>query len=416
MQWCMRPRRARASRQCCAWWRWKARVVAVLALCTRAQTLCTTLLRDQLGFRVNSMILDKALTLDLEHFEDSEFYDRLTRARREASQRPLSLVLRSFALAQNLVSLASFAALLIGFSPWAVVLLVLAGLAGIHRRSEVLQRRVPAVSLALVRAAHAGLPRDGAGARGSRQGSETVRAGQAAAGPVQVHPSRPAHAGAAAGHPARLVGLCTGIAGNAGTVFRLCMGRSQRSARPYHRRPDDHVPAVVPAGAGRGERGARGGQRVVRRQSLPLDPLRIPRYAGAAQVRHGNQWPGPNRRAAPRACELHVSGRGEAGACGHIPAPAARPQPGAGGRQWLGQDHADQADHAPVRADAGADPARWPRPCRVGRIRAAAKVWRDLPGFRPLSTAGGRKHRRRRRALFRGRGTLARGGAAGQGG
>jgi ATP-binding cassette, subfamily B, bacterial len=105
-------------------------VVAVLALCTRAQTLCTTLLRDQLGFRVNSMILDKALTLDLEHFEDSEFYDRLTRARREASQRPLSLVLRSFALAQNLVSLASFAALLVGFSPWAVVLLVLAGLPG----------------------------------------------------------------------------------------------------------------------------------------------------------------------------------------------------------------------------------------------------------------------------------------------
>jgi ATP-binding cassette, subfamily B, bacterial len=105
-------------------------VVAVLALCTRAQTLCTTLLRDQLGFRVNSMILDKALTLDLEHFEDSEFYDRLTRARREASQRPLSLVLRSFSLAQNVVSLVSFAVLLVGFSPWAVVVLVLAGLPG----------------------------------------------------------------------------------------------------------------------------------------------------------------------------------------------------------------------------------------------------------------------------------------------
>jgi ATP-binding cassette, subfamily B, bacterial len=105
-------------------------VVAALALCTRGQTLCTTLLRDQLGFRVNSMILDKALTLDLEHFEDSEFYDRLTRARREASQRPLSLVLRSFTLGQNLVSLASFAVLLIGFSPWAVVLLVLAGFPG----------------------------------------------------------------------------------------------------------------------------------------------------------------------------------------------------------------------------------------------------------------------------------------------
>jgi ATP-binding cassette subfamily B protein len=104
--------------------------VALLALVMRAQSLCTTLLREQLGFRVNAMILDKALTLDLEHFEDSEFYDRLTRARREASQRPLSLVMRSFALVQNLVSLVSYGVLLLGFSPWAVVLLIAAGLPG----------------------------------------------------------------------------------------------------------------------------------------------------------------------------------------------------------------------------------------------------------------------------------------------
>ena len=102
--------------------------VALLALCQRAQSLCTTLLREQLGFRVNSMILEKALTLDLEHFEDSEFYDRMTRARREASARPLSLVMRSFSLAQNLISLVSYAVLLLRFSPWAVVLLAVAGL------------------------------------------------------------------------------------------------------------------------------------------------------------------------------------------------------------------------------------------------------------------------------------------------
>lgn len=104
--------------------------VAVLALCSRGLSLCTTLLREQLGFRVNSMILDKALTLDLEHFEDSEFYDRLTRARREASQRPLSLVMRCFSLVQNLVSLISYGVLLFGFSGWAVLLLVAAGLPG----------------------------------------------------------------------------------------------------------------------------------------------------------------------------------------------------------------------------------------------------------------------------------------------
>lgn len=105
-------------------------VVALLALAMRAQSLANTLLRDRLGHRVNVMILEKALQLDLEHFEDSEFYDRLTRARREASARPLSMVMRSFGLAQNVVQLVSFAVLLVRFSPWAVLLLVLAGLPG----------------------------------------------------------------------------------------------------------------------------------------------------------------------------------------------------------------------------------------------------------------------------------------------
>ncbi|HET6628657.1 MAG TPA: ABC transporter ATP-binding protein, partial [Woeseiaceae bacterium] len=48
-------------------------------------------------------------------------------ARREASSRPLSLVNRTFGLAQNGISLASYAFLLVQFSPWAVAVLVLAG-------------------------------------------------------------------------------------------------------------------------------------------------------------------------------------------------------------------------------------------------------------------------------------------------
>ncbi len=74
------------------------------------------------------LILEKALTLQLQNFEDSEFYDKLTRARREASSRPLSLINRTFGLAQNSISLASYAFLLVQFSPWAVVVLAVAGL------------------------------------------------------------------------------------------------------------------------------------------------------------------------------------------------------------------------------------------------------------------------------------------------
>ncbi len=99
-------------------------LVALLAAAQRAISLCQSLLRAQLGQRVNVMILEKALTLELAQFEDSEFYDKLTRARREASVRPLSLVMRTFGLLQNLVSLISYGALLIHFSAWAVVILV----------------------------------------------------------------------------------------------------------------------------------------------------------------------------------------------------------------------------------------------------------------------------------------------------
>ncbi len=103
-------------------------LVAALAAAQRGLSSCQSLLRAQLGQRVNEMILEKALTLELQQFEDSEFYDKLTRARREASSRPLSLVMRSFGLVQNVIALVSFASLLWQFSPWAVAVLMLAGL------------------------------------------------------------------------------------------------------------------------------------------------------------------------------------------------------------------------------------------------------------------------------------------------
>ena len=106
----------------------EALLVAGLAGAQRGIDFCQSLLRVLLSQRVHFLILDKALTLTLAEFEDSELYDKLNRARQEASVRPLSLVNRTFALAQNAVSLASFAGLLFAFSPWAVAILVAAGL------------------------------------------------------------------------------------------------------------------------------------------------------------------------------------------------------------------------------------------------------------------------------------------------
>ena len=74
------------------------------------------------------MILEKALTLELAHFEDAEYYDKLVRARREASSRPLSLVIKTFDLARDVVALLTIGIWLYQFSPYAVLLLGLAGI------------------------------------------------------------------------------------------------------------------------------------------------------------------------------------------------------------------------------------------------------------------------------------------------
>ena len=106
----------------------EAFIVILVAASQRGISASQSLLRALLGQRVNVMILEKALTLQLTHFEDSEFYDKLNQARREASSRPLSLVNRTFGLIQNAISLTSFAILLYAFSPWAVLILFGAGL------------------------------------------------------------------------------------------------------------------------------------------------------------------------------------------------------------------------------------------------------------------------------------------------
>ena len=106
----------------------EAGLVVLITGVQRINTVCQSILRVLLGNKINVMILEKSLTLELQHFEDSEYYDKLVRARREASSRPLSLVMRTFDLVRESISLVSYGFLLFQFSPWAVLLLGFAGL------------------------------------------------------------------------------------------------------------------------------------------------------------------------------------------------------------------------------------------------------------------------------------------------
>ena len=102
-------------------------LVLLMTAAQQANTVCQAVLRVLLGNKINVMILEKALTLELAHFEDAEYYDKLVRARREASSRPLSLVTKTFDLLRNVISLVAIGAFLFQFSPYAVLLLSIAG-------------------------------------------------------------------------------------------------------------------------------------------------------------------------------------------------------------------------------------------------------------------------------------------------
>lgn len=105
----------------------EAGLVVLITGAQRISTICQSILRVLLGNKINVMILEKALTLELAHFEDAEYYDKLVRARREASSRPLSLVIKTFDLFRDVIALTTIGIWLFQFSPYAVLLLGLAG-------------------------------------------------------------------------------------------------------------------------------------------------------------------------------------------------------------------------------------------------------------------------------------------------
>ena len=100
--------------------------VVALAGTERAIALIRQIVGLRLGIDVNVRILEKAQRLSLRHFEDPEFYDKLTRARREASTRPLSLIQSNFTVVRSVLTLGGYLVLLIGFSGWMALALLAA--------------------------------------------------------------------------------------------------------------------------------------------------------------------------------------------------------------------------------------------------------------------------------------------------
>jgi ATP-binding cassette subfamily B protein len=86
------------------------------------------LLRTRLATHVDVLIFRKALGLSIRHFEDPDFMNMLERARKESGWRPVEIITHGFSLARDVITITGFAALLLPFSPWAVLALALASL------------------------------------------------------------------------------------------------------------------------------------------------------------------------------------------------------------------------------------------------------------------------------------------------
>jgi ATP-binding cassette subfamily B protein len=89
-----------------------------------SRRLIQQLIQLQLANRIRADVIRKALTMDLAFFEHPDFYDRLQNARREGGYKPVELINDSFQIVQNLITLISFAALMLRFSPWLVLILL----------------------------------------------------------------------------------------------------------------------------------------------------------------------------------------------------------------------------------------------------------------------------------------------------
>ncbi len=100
--------------------------LAILSdLLGRVVSLVDGLLSERFANATSVRLMEHAATLDLEDFEDSELQDKLDRARRQTMGRS-ALMGQVFGQAQDLVTIATFAAGLTLYAPALIVLLVLA--------------------------------------------------------------------------------------------------------------------------------------------------------------------------------------------------------------------------------------------------------------------------------------------------
>ncbi|HEY0996722.1 MAG TPA: ABC transporter ATP-binding protein [Gemmatimonadaceae bacterium] len=100
-------------------------IVAVAEVIARGNALTESLLGDLFSNRVSVRLMEHAATLDLQQFEDPEFYDHLERARRQTTSR-IGLLTQLLSMGQDFLTLLSLGGALAAYNAWLLLLLAVA--------------------------------------------------------------------------------------------------------------------------------------------------------------------------------------------------------------------------------------------------------------------------------------------------
>jgi ATP-binding cassette subfamily B protein len=91
----------------------------------RGTALVDSLLGDRFSIHTSVKIMEHAATLDLDQFEDSEFYDKLERARQQTTGRTI-LLSQILAQVQDIITMVFLLVGLMAFNAWLILLLLVA--------------------------------------------------------------------------------------------------------------------------------------------------------------------------------------------------------------------------------------------------------------------------------------------------
>jgi len=100
-------------------------IVALGEVLDRSSAAVEALFGDLCANRINEKLIAHAGSLDLHHFEDPAFFDRLEREQRQTTGR-IGLLTQLLTLGQDSVTLVTLASAILFYSPWLLALLIVA--------------------------------------------------------------------------------------------------------------------------------------------------------------------------------------------------------------------------------------------------------------------------------------------------